>query len=511
VLASKGLLVENADVFKRFVRDSFNLFVETKKLGVMFEQCGWKENDTAFLAGNKLYRASGVEEISGSPEIAYRAQLIGPRPGGSLDGWKQRVDTLFGVGREASTFAMLAGFAAPLIRFLSTTEGGAVVSVVSRESGQGKSVGIDGATSVWGNGEALRLINFDTQVARAITWGVLGNLPCVLDDIAHKDAEQARDFIQRFTDGRDKMRGTRDGEIRHLLANWQTILVTSSNHSLVDMITSIGGTAAMAYRILHFEASLPADVNKRDGESNRREMLKNWGHAGDAYLRYLLLPEVLAWAKESVVSVSQNLIDKYGFSTEHRFWVRTLACTFVAHAIIHKMGLVTFPVNVISDWAIDTTRAQGDIGKYKVHGHNFASDTGPDVLAAYIAENIDHMLILADRPKPNTIAQPLRAPRGEVKIRLEQRPERLYISASQLRKYLVTRQFSFHHFREDMRRRGCWIELPERRSITAGTDIPSGPMNLLCFNTAHPDISGTHALQLVQDGDPAAATVRRTN
>lgn len=494
VLAGRGIAVENADAFRKFVRDSYNDLISTKKLGSMFEQCGWKNNDTEFLVGNRLYKSGCVEDVPGTPELHFRSRLFGPRDGGSLEGWKAKSAQLFGVGREASTFAMLCGFAAPLIRFLSTTEGGAVVSIVSRESGQGKSLGIDGATSIWGDGEALRLINGDTQVARAISFGVLGNLPCVLDDIAHRDAEQARDFIQRFTDGRDKLRGTREGELRHLLASWQTILITSSNDSLIDAITSLGGTAAMAYRVLQFNASLPANVDKKQGEQWKRDMLLNWGHAGDAYLKYLLQPTVLAYAKDAVRRTQAALVEDHDFNTEHRFWTRTLACVFVAHAIAHTAELVSFPVSVIRDWAIDSTRAMGGVGKPS--GGFDRRETANDILSAFIGDHIDNILTLRDASKSTVNEIPMREPKGKILMRYEVGSRRLFVREDVLRQYLAKRQFSWHHFQREMEARGSLIPtgLKKKRSLTLGTTHAPTIAHVVEFNTAHPDISGQPAL-----------------
>lgn len=498
ILAGRGIAVENADGFKKFMRDSYNLLIAKQKLGSMYEQCGWKENDTAFLVGHRMYRSDGtVDEVPGTSELHFRGQQFGPRAGGSLDAWKDKVDKLFGIGREASTFAMLSGFAAPLIRFLSTTEGGAVVSVVSRKSGEGKSVGVDGATSIWGDGEAMRLINGDTQVARAITWGVLGNLPCVLDDIAMRDAEQTRDFIQRFTDGRDKLRGTREGELRHLLASWQTILITASNTSLVDAISSIGGTAAMAYRILEFQASLPAGVNKRDGEQWRRDLLVNWGYAGDAYLKYLLQPETVKWAKEAVRAKQQQLIEEHAFSTEHRFWTRTLACVDVAHRMALKLELVRFPVEAILPWAIDATKLMGGVGRPA--GGFDRRDTAVDILAAFVGDHIDYAVVLPRRPVAGQNVVPLKEPRGKCYMRIEVAEDRLYIRQDALAQYCAKRQFSITHFKAEMRDRGCLYEILDKRSLTAGTTsgvkVPS--MHIIGFNMKHPDLSGVTELKEV--------------
>src|SRR5690606_21709110 len=48
-LAGKGVLVENADMFRLYVREAAHMQQALRKTGMMYEQCGWKEEETAFL------------------------------------------------------------------------------------------------------------------------------------------------------------------------------------------------------------------------------------------------------------------------------------------------------------------------------------------------------------------------------------------------------------------------------------------------------------------------------
>lgn len=480
-LAGKGPVVEDADLFKKYMREAVHAQQTARKTGMMYEQCGWKENDTAFLVGTTLYRAGKSEVVQGTPEITYRGRMLGPRIGGSLAEWRRAVDELFGIGREAQSFALLASFGATLIRFLSTDEGGAIVSLVSRKSGRGKTTALAGVTSVWGQIHGLQLANADTAVAKGLAFGALGNLPVVFDELAARDPEVVRDFIEMFTNGRDKMRGTQDGEIKHTLATWQTILITASNTSLIDAIVAEGGSTATTMRVIELPVTLPPD-STRKGDALKETLHRNWGYAGDAYMRHLMRPDILAWAREHVVHAQQSIIQQHEFRPEHRFWARTLACCATAGILAHQLGLIAFPVGPILTWALEHLRDKA----LKVAEDATQNESAVDILVQFINDHVSEMLVCADGWRQGQVQIPRVTPKNKLSVRYNLRPQQLFISDRELRTYLVKREFIYHEFMSELRSMG--VSTQERKAINlgAGTDFASGPQRCLEINCAHP-------------------------
>ena len=56
-IAGAGVMVHNPDLFRRFVRDSVDMWNGAKKLERRYDQFGWKDEESAFLYGTKLYTA----------------------------------------------------------------------------------------------------------------------------------------------------------------------------------------------------------------------------------------------------------------------------------------------------------------------------------------------------------------------------------------------------------------------------------------------------------------------
>ena len=51
----------------------------------------------------------------------------------------------------------------------------------------------------------------------------------------------------------------------------------------------------------------------------KKQMENNAGWGGDAFLTYLLEPEVLAWTKKRLHMMVDEIYAKGGFKKEHRF------------------------------------------------------------------------------------------------------------------------------------------------------------------------------------------------
>lgn len=487
-LGGKGILIENGELFRKFVRDSVTDYHTRRKMTMMYEQLGWKDNDTRFLVGDRLYGPDGIEIVTGSGEIKFRIKSLACRPGGSLEAWKTFAHKLFGIGREAQSFAVLAAFGAPLMRFLASDEGGAIISLVSRTSGKGKSTAMAGATTVWGEPDGVQLVNIDTQVAKGITFAAMGQLPIVIDELAAREPDRAREFVEIFTNGRDKMRGTQDGQIRHVAARWQTMLITASNVSLIDTIRAAGGSDAITYRVLEVPLlNLPAHVHVV-GDQLKAGMFANWGYAGDFYMRYLVRPDVLEWAKRHVVKAQQQIIEENKFRAEHRFWARALACCTTAGIMCQQIGLLDFDVKAVLDWVISECRDQ--VGN--IEESSAEQETAEGVLSAFLNERVSETLVMSEAWRPNQPTQlPRMKPMHKLTVRYNVNNAQVLIVERELRAYLSKREFMWREFCAELKARNIMTATKRLVNLGAGTDIPSGAVHCAEINVGHPAMNLT--------------------
>jgi hypothetical protein len=369
------------------------------------------------------------------------------------------------------------------MRFQERDEGGAIIHLVTRESGTGKSTALIGAASVWGRREGLGLTNDDTKVSKALTLGALGNLPVIYDEITIRDPEAIRSFVINFTNGRDKMRATRSGEIRHTASTWQTLLISAANTSLVDVLSTQNDQEAAAFRIMEFQLEIPEGLRHHQGDKLRRQLQDNSGYAGQVYLEWLTQPAALVWVRAQLETVTQQLWLRTKLRSEHRFWVRTIAAIAVAGVIVKQLGLVDFSVDRIMQWLLN----RDFIANIETLRQ---SEWAISTLTEFLNASIGDALVM---PGPFVTGQkprPLQEPRFKLTIRYEVSSHRCFIALSALREWLIEKERSFQEFIRALESRDVVTRRRVAATLSAGTDIPGGQVWCVEINIAHEAIAG---------------------
>lgn len=507
-LAERGATIHDHALFIKYAKAAADTFHASEKLKMHFDQCGWKDDFSEFLVGDALYTKEGVQEgVTVSQELKTRAQWLGPQEG-NLASWTNAANALFAVGGEAQSFALACSFAAPLMRLQATDEGGAVVNLLSRGSGTGKTTTLAAISTAWGMKQGLSLTNIDTRVSKAITLGVLGNLPVVYDELGNRDPQVIRDFITTFTNGRDKMRGAQDGTINHTQASWQTLMVTASNVSIHDLLSHTGGSDALAYRVLEFQCKLPEGVTPAAGDRLRIAMEKNAGWAGDAFIDYLLSPGVLVWARQALEQWTAELWAKAGNRPEHRFWMRTLGAVLVAGKIVNQAEILAFDPNRIVNWALDQLNSTSvdSTPANKVQG-------SIETLGEFLSEHVDCVLVVrrAHQQGIKTRDLPLTKPTRRALMRYELEGQRLMISERALRDWLLKKEVGSRELITDLESIHLVTNRRRHATITAGTDIIGSQQAVVEIDANHPAVSGALGvitrtdMTIVQDNERVGA------
>ncbi len=484
-ITGQGAIIHDADLFRKYVRLAVDHWHTNKDVDTRYDQFGWKDEDRAFLFGRRLYTATSVRPVVGSSEIEYRAQYLEPTRSGSLERWSAAANNLFAGGLESQSFGLLCAFAAPLMRFHTRLEGGSIVSFVSDQSGSGKTTTLEAAASVWGRRKGTQLTDTDTKVAQGLKLGIMGNLPATYDEMASKDPEIIRQFVLMFTGGQDKDRGRSDGTLIHTKAEWQTILLLASNKPLVDLLSSSDNSDAPAFRLLEFNADLPVGTDPRKGDQLRRELDLNSGHAGDAFLRILLQPEILSFIRNGIPEWTEQIWRRTNLKSEHRFWVRTVASVIAAGTLVQRYGILDFSVQRITDWIcayIGSLRDSSTVTGVRTEG---------DVLADFISQNMKHMLVMPHSWRPKTHIPPRVIHKEHLYLRYEQQEGNLYIMENVLRKYLLSRGVHRRAWETKLQDKGVIKGISRRITMGAGTEYASGQSVVYLLDMKHPLMSGT--------------------
>jgi hypothetical protein len=310
----------------------------------------------------------------------------------------------------------------------------------------------------------------------------MGNMPVVFDELRARDPGEVNDLIQVFSQGQDKQRATKDGDLRHVAAGWSSLLVTTSNKSLVDLLLEDGGGVdAVAYRVLEFDVGEPRIVDLPEQAKNR--MRDNAGHAGKLFLEYLVQPSVVAWLREAVPDEAERIRSELGLKPEHRFWVRAMAAVSIAGKIVKHLGLLSFTPERIMAWACE--RVQTSVAG-SMPGGEFNTSVG--ALAEFINVHVNNVLVMPKAFTPGVIEVPLRTPSQALYIRYELQNKRMAISAKAFRAWLSKRNYNNRSTVEELQKSNVLVGL-RNLTLSAGSVLPGAQEQTLIIDGHHPLVS----------------------
>lgn len=496
-LAELGAIIYDMDMFKQYAQKAQKMLTEEQGTSVRYEQFGWKEDDTAFVVGNRFYAGGECKPASGSQLLSDRARMLGPKRG-SLQEWSLAANALFQAGMEANSFACLASFATPFMRFHHGNEGGAIISLVTPESAKGKTTSLEGATSVWGEYDACRLTNRDTMNAKGILMGALGNMLVIYDEIMMKDPVVLYEYVQDFTNGRDRARATTDGSLKQQKAKWQTILFTASNKSLVEQLMAHPENQdAMQFRVIE----LPVAFDKRlasQGDDLRRGLERNAGWAGDAYMRFVTRPEIIAHAKQMLPQLYKQITARHNFRPEHRYWVRVLSAVALAGVYVRHLSILDCSVQRVVDWT----------SQHLVERISDATVTGrlsaASMIVGFMDAHVRGRLVMARAFRAGDNSNhPLQEPAEPLVMRIDILEAQAAITETALRRWMLKNGGNWAQFKQELVQHG--LGKIAFRTLGAGTKWSSGQTTVVEINLTHSALSGVMAT--VTELKPSVTTI----
>lgn len=358
------------------------------------DRLGWNDTQDAFLCGGKLYKTDGkVVDIA----VAGKAKRSSDEtiPMGSLEKWKEIANIYNRDGLECFQTAVATAFASPIAP-LGSLERAALVFLTG-QAGVGKSTALMIATSVFGNPERMVFNKMDTPKSRLHKLGVYSNIAASFDEMTELHPKEASELAYTITQGRghDKM-GSGGEDMLVNTTYWSCIPVMSANDSILTALSQQGNdpTAQMS-RVLEIKAvninkvCTPAEIE--NNERLARQLLNNYGTAGDVYLRYITAHkgEVL----DMIYNVEKMFKKHAGLNSTHRFW--TFMCTrmIVGVMIANKLGLLSYNVAKLFVYLVKQVRAaKADLDKYKW--------TPETMIPQFINANISHRIVVTHAKRP---------------------------------------------------------------------------------------------------------------
>ena len=321
-------------------------------------QFGWTENCKSFVLGEKEIFADRVSENPAGSRTAQYIPMFKKK--GTLEKWKELAKFYGQKGFEQHQYMFGLSFGSPLMEFISGISG-CIYNLSSGETGIGKTTGMWGGASVWGDHKKIVLIGKDTPNSAWNRAEVLKNLPLYIDEVSNYKPQDASDFCYAISDGVQKNRMSNKGENaeRYRGEPWSLSCGTTGNSSITQIASSyrsspkgesgrvLGHTAK---KLLHGSAD-----TLRANELND-QLAENYGHAGPLFMQHVLKHK--AAVQKLVQDTRSKLVEELNAEPQDRFWIAQGTTTFAGCAIAKELGLIDWDLDALWDWIVASILAQ---------------------------------------------------------------------------------------------------------------------------------------------------------
>jgi hypothetical protein len=390
---------------QEFLMSWLNKLQSVKDAVVTAAPFGWVMDGnkiSGFAYGGQVWMPKGESKPAAQADPIVFSHYA---PTGDMQPWRDVVAVVQGRNEPALDAILAMAFAAPLVRF--TGKEGLLMSVYSAGSGAGKTTAIKAAQAVWGHPIAGVCGLTDTVYSVGRKMGALRHLPMWWDEI--KEEEQANKFVSfafDITRGREKTRLNADLSMR-ASGEWQTILLASSNDSLLDYVQrKLRTTTAGVYRVFEYVVPVkPPSPGFTSSQVDRMasKLSENFGQAGLIYAKFL--GENFAVVEKEVANLHDQVSNKFKVTQEERFWAATVTILIAGARYGNKLGLTNINEKALLQFLL------GVFGKMRGEVNSLPADLSSplalsNVLQQYLgAMRARHTLItdriLITRGKPS--------------------------------------------------------------------------------------------------------------
>lgn len=432
---------------------------------ILRTQFGWADDDTKFILGTKEIHADSIKYSPPSEVTASLAKHMHEK--GTLEEWKQVVNTYDMRGFEPHALAVFFGFGAILMKF--TGYNGLLVNLLNRESGTGKSTILKVINSIYGHPVDLMGQERDTIAHKMFRLGVSNNLPVTNDELTNMRGEDVSIYAYSVSNGKGP--GRMQSQVNMERKNdttWATISISSSNASLVEKIgaVKISSTGEVA-RIIEYQIDATDNLTKDEAyQLFEGQLMRNYGVAGPMYIQHIVKHK--QDTLKTLDNVRNDLDARANFTNRERYYSHGLACAFAAGYITKQLGILDIDVDRVMRWAIDRLIPDNRMSLSQ------SRVTYLENLGDFINQNISNILVI-NGPVSSGQPTPDIYPRNQLLIRIEPDTEVMFVAAKALREYCAQGQLILKDMLATLKQQNIFLGEVKKR-MNKGTKLIGPPV-----------------------------------
>lgn len=326
-LANQNLIsaVNNPKAFMHAISELTWDHFKRKGARRYYDHLGWYEEGA--VIGDTLVTEKGPEPII----VQSSNQIARLSPKGNVEAWKAAVGVLAEPRYRNHAFALLCGFASPLLTLVGKTS--AVVSLVGA-SGAGKTLSARAALSIYGNPDDLMQGATSTKNAVQLQMEVQRHLPYLLDEVTQYTAKQLSAFVYMAANGESKD-GLGPDRKNRPSGKWQLVPFITSNLPLLEFHQR---DIQEAHRRRLLELYFNGAMDGKDGAAVDEGITHNYGVAAGVYLQKVaaLRADIpaLFWSAYNQIHAQGTGVDADRYAT----W--TLTAALLGGRLAQTLGLI---------------------------------------------------------------------------------------------------------------------------------------------------------------------------
>lgn len=459
---------------------------------IIRNQLGWTDdNRTSFVIGDREYKRDGsVAQIPFSAITDKIGRHMTPK--GTFEDWKKAANQLDAPGMELHQYAMLCGFASPLMAYTNTD--GAIVCLTG-DTGAAKTGALFSAVSIWGNPKVLYVHakkggTFNALKGRIST---LHNMTYAHDEVTNLDPEDISELSHMISTGKPKIRmqASVNAE-REFEASASMIALFTSNKSIYDKLSALkhdpnGEVARIIEFMLGQPKILQTDLNfgKRVFETFKL----NYGHSGPKFIQALFDIEnkgeiIRLYSMEEDHKLGprfQKWVDRfvadYGTDPGDRYYHNLIALPLGCGELALEYGILD-NCNVEKLY----TRLVTEMLNIKNNVIQFNTIDYENILTEFLIKNHSGTLVMRDGKVADE-------PRTPLVIRAEDDTGTIYIPRSIFNNYLIAElDINKSDFKKRIAASDIKFWEEKKRMLTGWKDASSSEYNLMCYAFQKKDI-----------------------
>lgn len=452
-------------------------------------QMGWQDDNT-FVLGAREYSKTGIRHCPPSNStVNYQAMFS---MAGEMSQWRKVIDIYDQPGFDVHKFVFFLAISSPLLKHIDQV--GMLTTLISDESGIGKTTLGMVCNSVWGHPKDMLSMPHDTVNATVNRMGVFNSVSLFLDEFTNKAPDVVSELVYMSTMGRGKNRSTITGVERVNTTTWNMNSFATANAALRDKIATLKASAeGENMRLFEFDMRGTPVLPKAVADEIFPIMHTNYGVAGHLLAAWLV--DNVDKLEGMVRQVQRKMDVKFRFTSKERNWSISIACAYTMAYIAKELGIHGWDVgNNVEAMVKHVERMRQDVKQ--------SVTTYDALIAEFLTENHSYILVIDGLPDANGLFAPAKnRVINKIVARYEPDTGKLYIASKAIREYCVTRQFSFTSL---LALSGAKLET---RRMSSGAGVISATTRVVEFDTsvAGIDMSMWHDLQateLSEDGNP---------